>query len=340
MPLFLPLIPVMVTALALSFLSIPFLRYLGFKIKHLDHPAARKIHQTPVPLMGGVAILGASLISLIIFIEPFYFKEGAGILMGAVIMAALGFWDDSRGLSARTKLLGQAGAALVLIYSGVRVNLFQWEAANFGLTMLWVVGVTNAMNLMDNMDGVAGGTAVISAFFYFMIALFNGQYLVGLLGATLVGGSMGFLIYNLRPGYIFLGDCGSLLLGFVLAAMGIKLRFLGYDKEITWMIPVLVMGVPLLDTGLVVWSRLRRGVNPLTTPGKDHLSHRLLLLGLGRVGVLAVIYAGSIVLGATAFMIKSASYGTAYAALAAVSALAGLAVILLERVYYAHGGCK
>ncbi|MBF0526551.1 MAG: undecaprenyl/decaprenyl-phosphate alpha-N-acetylglucosaminyl 1-phosphate transferase, partial [Deltaproteobacteria bacterium] len=140
--------------------------------------------------------------------------------------------------------------------------------------------------------------------------------------------------------YIFLGDCGSLLLGFVLAAMGIKLRFLGYDKEITWMIPVLVMGVPLLDTGLVIWSRLRRGVNPLTTPGKDHLSHRLLLLGLGRIGVLAVIYTGSIVLGTAAFMIKSASYGLAYAVLAAVLALAGLAVILLERVYYAHGACK
>ncbi|MBF0495291.1 MAG: hypothetical protein HQK58_01755 [Deltaproteobacteria bacterium] len=130
MPLFLLLIPVMVTAFALSFLSIPFLRYLGFKTRHLDHPTARKIHQTPVPLMGGVAILGASLISMIIFGEPFYLKEGAGILMGAVIMAVLGFWDDSKGLSARTKLLGQAGAALILIYSGVRVNLFQWEAVN------------------------------------------------------------------------------------------------------------------------------------------------------------------------------------------------------------------
>jgi UDP-GlcNAc:undecaprenyl-phosphate GlcNAc-1-phosphate transferase len=141
--------------------------------------------------------------------------------------------------------------------------------------VLWVVFITNALNLLDNMDGLAGGVAAIAALFFLLLAAMTGQYLVGALAAALLGACIGFLVYNLNPASIFMGDSGALFLGFMLAAVGIKLRFPGNVDFVTWMVPVLVLGLPIFDTTLVVISRLRRGVNPLTTPGKDHLSHRL-----------------------------------------------------------------
>jgi UDP-GlcNAc:undecaprenyl-phosphate GlcNAc-1-phosphate transferase len=140
------------------------------------------------------------------------------------------------------------------------------------------VGITNAMNLLDNMDGLSGGVAMIAAVFFTLLAAMSRQYLVGALAAALVGACAGFLIYNWNPAHIFMGDTGSLFLGFLLAAVGIKLRFPSNSNAITWMIPLLVLALPIFDTTLVFVSRLRRGQNPLTTPGKDHISHRLALL--------------------------------------------------------------
>ena len=157
----------------------------------------------------------------------------------------------------------------------MRISVFPWLWLNIAATLVWVVGITNAMNLLDNMDGLSGGIAAIAALFFLLFAAMSKQYLVGALAAALVGACVGFLFYNLNPASIFMGDTGSLFLGFTLAAVGIKLRFPDNSAFVTWMVPVLVLAVPIFDTTLVIISRLRRGLNPLTTPGKDHLSHRL-----------------------------------------------------------------
>ncbi len=155
------------------------------------------------------------------------------------------------------------------------------------LTVVWVVGITNALNLLDNMDGLAGGIAMIAATYFTLLAAMSGQYFVGALAAATAGACAGFLIYNWNPAHIFMGDAGSLFLGFLLSAVAIKLRFPSNTPLVTWMIPLLVLALPIFDTTLVFLSRLRRGKNPLTTPGKDHISHRLaFLLGSRREAVL------------------------------------------------------
>ena len=143
-----------------------------------------------------------------------------------------------------------------------------------------MIGITNAVNFLDNMDGLSGGVTAIAAAWFLLLSITNGQILVAPFAAALMGASLGFLVYNFNPARIFMGDAGSLFLGFMLAAVGLKLRFPGQPDAMTWMIPVLVLGIPVLDMTLVTISRLRRGVNPWTTAGKDHLSHRLVQLGL------------------------------------------------------------
>ena len=174
------------------------------------------------------------------------------------------------------KLLGQFLAAGVLVLTDVQISILPWPWVNVAATLLWVVGITNAMNLLDNMDGLSAGVTAIAA--ALLPAAGGRQQTVPgrrALAAALLGACIGFLFYNLNPASIFMGDSGSLFIGFILAAVGIKLRFPDNSAIVTWMIPVLVLGVPIFDTTLVFISRLRRGLNPLTTPGKDHLSHRL-----------------------------------------------------------------
>ena len=187
--------------------------------------------------------------------------------------------------------------------------------------MLWVVGITNAMNLLDNMDGLSGGIAMIAAVFFTLLAAMSRQYLVGALAAALAGACAGFLIYNWNPAHIFMGDTGSLFLGFLLSAVAIKMRFPSNSVTVTWMIPLLVLAVPLFDTTLVFVSRLRRGKNPLTTPGKDHLSHRLArLTGSRREAVLlCYLLAGAIGLLAI-FLTQAALPEAIFVALMVVSA--------------------
>jgi UDP-GlcNAc:undecaprenyl-phosphate GlcNAc-1-phosphate transferase len=198
-------------------------------------------------------------------------------------------------LGSYIKLIGQLLAASILVFSGVQVQIFGgW--LDIAITVLWVVGITNALNLLDNMDGLSGGIAMIAAVFFTLLAAMSRQYLVGALAAALAGACAGFLIYNWNPAHIFMGDTGSLFLGFLLAAVAIKMRFPSNSITVTWMIPLLVLALPIFDTTLVFVSRLRRGKNPLTTPGKDHLSHRLArLTGSRREAVLlCYLLAGAI----------------------------------------------
>ncbi|HKP53239.1 MAG TPA: MraY family glycosyltransferase [Chloroflexia bacterium] len=298
-------------ALVVAVLATPLVQRVARRYSVLDAPSARKIHSNPVPLLGGAAIYLAVILSLILLGHIEYVQQTASILIGATFMSMLGLWDDKWGMRPLVKLLGQIGAASILFFSGVSVQFLRNDWLNYAATVAWVVTITNALNLMDNMDGLAGGVAAVASVFFFLVATLTNQYLVAPLAAVLVGACLGFLSYNLRPGAIFMGDTGSLFLGFMLAAVGIKLRFPENYDIVTWMVPVLLLGVPLFDTTLVTLSRIRRGV-PISRGGKDHFSHRLVSLGLTRREAVLVLYLVQGALGVAALVVMQADVVEGY----------------------------
>lgn len=281
-----PLLLVFALALAGSLAATPLARRLAWRLGVTAAPAADRYHSRPTPLLGGLAIYGAVLAVTAFSTGRSELRELAGILGGASLVAFLGAWDDRRPLSPYGKLLGEGLAAGLLAAAGVRVQLLgpaldaPWAAAaDLGLTLLWVLALTNAANLLDNMDGALAGVALVAAAAFALLAQGSGQLLVAPLAAALAGACLGFLAYNRNPASIFMGDAGSLFLGFLLAALGIKLRFPDQTPAASWMVPILVLALPLFDTLLVVISRLRRGLNPLRHGGTDHLTHRLVARG-------------------------------------------------------------
>ncbi len=324
------------SALLLAIGVTPLMRRLALQTGTVDKPAARKIHASPVPLLGGAGIYLAFILVLLFFGDRDYINQTIGIFAGATLMSLMGALDDRWGLGSYIKLLGQLLAAGLLVYSGVQIQLFGgW--LDIALTLIWVVGITNALNLLDNMDGLSGGVAMIAAVYFTVLAAMSDQYLVGALAAALAGASAGFLVYNWNPAYIFMGDAGSLFLGFMLAAVAIKLRFPSNSVTVTWMIPLLVLGLPIFDTSMVFVSRLRRGKNPLTTPGKDHISHRLAhVLGSKREAVL-VCYLIGCALGTAAVFVSQATFGEAIV-LATVSS--GLGAYTLWWMEFRRGGIR
>ncbi|MFN8490594.1 MAG: MraY family glycosyltransferase [Caldilineaceae bacterium] len=295
------------TALILAIGGTPVMRIVALRFGVMDAPNARKIHASPVPRMGGAAIYIAFLLVLIFWGDLRYVNEVIGIFIGATLVSLMGVVDDKWGLGTYIKLFGQLLAASVLIYTGVQVRLF-YNWVDIALTIVWVVSITNAFNLLDNMDGLSGGIAMIAAVFFTLLASLSNQYLVGALAAALAGACAGFLVHNWNPAHVFMGDTGSLFLGFLLAAVGIKLRFPANSKTVTWMIPLFVLAVPIFDTTLVFISRLRRGKNPLTTPGKDHISHRLALLTGSRREAVLLCYLIAGAVGLVAIFLTRASF--------------------------------
>lgn len=324
------------SALMLAIGSTPVMRLVALRFGVIDRPAARKIHTNPVPLLGGAAIYVAFIIVLILFGDRRYIHEVVGIFVGATLVSLMGVVDDRWGLGSYIKLVGQLLAACILIYSGVRVSIWgNW--LDIVVTVGWVVGITNAMNLLDNMDGLSGGIAMIAATFFTLLAVLSDQYLVGTLAAALAGACAGFLVYNWNPAHIFMGDTGSLFLGFLLAAVGIKLRFPSNSDTITWMIPVLVLALPVFDTTLVFISRLRRGLNPLTTPGKDHVSHRLAYLTGSRREAVLLCY---LIVGAVGLSAIFITRATLFEATIVGGALLLVALYAIWWLEFRRGGVR
>jgi UDP-GlcNAc:undecaprenyl-phosphate GlcNAc-1-phosphate transferase len=323
-------------ALIVAIGGTPVMRQVALRLGVIDAPAARKIHSSPVPLLGGAAIYLAFILALFFLGDRRYINEVVGIFIGASLMSLMGVVDDKWGLGSYVKLAGQLLAAAILVYSGVQVRLFaNW--LDIALTVAWVVGITNALNLLDNMDGLSGGIAMIAAVFFTLLAAMSDQFLVGTLAAALAGACAGFLIYNWNPAHIFMGDTGSLFLGFLLASVGIKLRFPANSDTITWMIPLLVLAVPLFDTTLVFISRLRRGKNPLTTPGKDHISHRLAILTGSRREAVLICYLIAGASGLAAVFITQANATEARIVGGAMVLIAAVSIWWLE---FRNGGVR
>ena len=207
-------------------------------------------------------------------------------------MAAIGLWDDRRALPPKIKLALQLIPATVVFIAGVRVNLPLAESSglntflNYLVTICWILFITNAVNFLDNADGIAIMTSASTSAIFLLIAVLNGQELVSILAAAILGASLGFARYNLPlpKSTIFMGDSGSLFLGFLLAVLGVKIRVPTNNIQITWMVPIIVLGLPMFDTTMVFISRKRRGIS-FFQGGVDHTTHRLARLGMDSLSV-------------------------------------------------------
>lgn len=275
-------------------LSVPGVRVLALRLGVVDHPSHTRFSRVPTPLLGGVAIYLAFLCGLALPPRSQLLHAGLGVLAGSTCVALAGLLDDRRRMSAPAKLAAQLVAVAMLVASGSAVALPLPAALNLALTVLWVLAVTNAMNLLDNMDGLAGGAGAIAAGSLALLAARTGDTALAATGAALCGGCLGFWLHNRSPARIFMGDAGSLLVGFLLAALAIQLRFPGLPPTESWAIPVLVLALPLLDTAFVLATRTLAGRNPFTSGGTDHLSHRLVRLGFAPEAAVRALLLGSV----------------------------------------------
>lgn len=330
-----------VLALAAAFGFTPIALRIAHRFEVFDRPGAHKVQESPVPYLGGMAIVVA--FAAVIVVGSFLRAppDGAGqlaLVIGvAVGLSVVGLVDDLRGgLHPILKFVLQFAAALLVWAAGIRIEIFQLPALDAALTVLWIVGIANAFNLLDNMDGLSAGIATIAAGFFFLLAALNDQLAVGALSAALAGCALGFLRHNFHPARIYMGDAGSLFLGFMLAVIGIKLRFEIGPRQVTFMVPVLVLGVAILDTTLVVVSRIVNRLNPLAG-GRDHISHRLVFVGIPVPSAVALIYAAGVALGWLAVVMSRLDVATGFILMGFVLAVAAFVGVMLGLVpIYEH----
>jgi len=305
-----------VATFSLVGLLTPVMRKVAISKQILDAPiSAHKSHTQAVPYLGGVAILiGVVLVShtALIFngLTSDNFWLATSVLAPAVAMGLVGLWDDFKNLPPLPRLIGQSIAGLVvaalLIISKNVANPTGSTYIDAIITAIWVVGICNSINFFDNLDGGAAGTGAISAIFLTYLALNNGQTFIAALSVVVAGGTLGFLIWNKTPARIYMGDAGALFLGVLLATLAIRLNPDTQTLFASFATPILLLAIPILDTCVAVFSRLRRGISPFQG-GKDHLSHRLIRLGISRKLTAISLWILSIVFGLFAVIISLVS---------------------------------
>jgi UDP-GlcNAc:undecaprenyl-phosphate GlcNAc-1-phosphate transferase len=310
----------------------------------VDQPNSRKLHQRPMPLLGGLAIYCGTVVAIMFSLEGQPRGQILGILASGTLLLVTGILDDRGVLHHQIKLfVAMPLAASTLVALGIRFHIASEllpvsrrtaTSLDLGVTLLWLVGITAAFSILDHMDGLVSGVAAIASLFLTLLAILNGQVLVAPLGAAVFGSSLGFLRWNFKPAKIFMGDGGAMFLGFMVSMLGVKLRLPQTPQTIAWMIPVLLLAVPIFDTTLVTISRSRRGLLPFASPGKDHTAHRLANLRLGQRGAVLVIYGAGVFFGVLAVMVSrlSLQQPLLFGAVLALAVLAG--VVLLEKVPY------
>ena len=337
-------------ALVISLVLVPMVRRLAIRREVLDSPGAHKSHNTPVPYLGGVAMVVAFSLAviagaivkqdlsfsggLVTFNRGLVLNRGAStlselfIILGLALgLSVMGLLDDLRGLNPFLRLGIEIGVASALIAYGIQFTSPLPDGLDAIITMIWIVGITNALNLLDNTDGLAAGITGIAGVAFFALAYANDQPFTALLALGLSGCTLGFLKSNFHPAKIYMGDAGSLYLGFLLSYIGLKIR-VNQNETPQLFIPAIVLGVAFLDTTMVVTSRIKRGMSPFEG-GKDHLSHRLLRLGVSvRRGVTIILLGG-----ATCGLIGIALYNirgpAGYWVVLAVFSIAGAVTVLL-----------
>lgn len=319
-------------ALFAAWLLTPLMRRIALRINLVDRPEGRKAHIKVTPLMGGVAVYLSIILASVHFGHTW--PPTLRVLLGAATLLMLtGLLDDRFTLGWRAKLGVQVGVTIWLYAAGLRVQL-HWLPVwlNVIVSSLWLIGITNAVNFLDNMNGLSSGIALIGAAFFALMGAMNDCLGAAVLAAAVSGAALGFLRFNRPRALIFLGDAGSLLLGLMLAGLGLELRFLKNPNYITWMVPVLVLGLPVFDMTLVCISRLRHGLNPLATPGHDHTSHRLARILGSRRRAVAVSWCAALLCGTLGMLVMNASVTTAYLVLGGFLAIfVGLLIVAETR---------
>ncbi len=303
-----------IVALVISFLMTPPVKDFAAKVGAIDVPKdGRRVHDHPIPRMGGIAIFLGFVISLLLFVNMS--TQVMGLLVGAVIIAMMGAVDDIVNLNPWAKLAAQLLAAIVAIRSGLvfdvisNPNVFAEETTIYighlsvPLTIIWIVGCTNAMNLIDGLDGLAVGVAAISSTSMLIVSLLVAEPVVSVILVALTGACLGFMPYNMNPAKIFMGDVGSQLLGFVLATASIMGLF-KFHAVFTFFVPMLSLALPLTDTAFAFCRRISHGQSPFHAD-KGHFHHRLLAMGLSQRQAVAVLYSISAVMGLFAVILAA-----------------------------------
>lgn len=346
--LIIQLLMTLAVAFIASFTATPLVKKLAQRVGAMDIPGEkRRVHDHPIPRMGGLAIFAGFILAVLLFAD--IDVQIRGILIGCVIIAATGAADDIVSLSPWTKLVLQTAAALAAVLSGVRIEVLMnpvfWSQSNYlilnqfsiPVTLIWIVAITNSVNLIDGLDGLAVGVSAISSFTMLIIALLVSDANVALILAALLGSCVGFMPYNLNPAKIFMGDTGALLLGYVLSTVSVLGLFKFY-AVVSFAVPLLALAVPLMDTVFAIVRRVLKGHSPFH-PDRGHFHHRLIDMGLSQKQAVAILYAVSAVLGASAVIWTSSD---AYKALTLlfVFCLCAAAWVLIYKSHHKAGRLK
>lgn len=323
-----------IIAIAIAYLVTPLVIKLATKVGAIDIPKDnRRVHKVPIPRLGGLAIFAGFLVAVLSTIR--LDSKLIGILIGATIIVVMGYFDDKNPLRAKTKLLIQLLAAAVVVYSGVRIEfiskplpfIFNYEndyfilkSLSYPVTIIWIVGVTNAINLVDGLDGLAAGVSVISALTLAVVGFSLGQDSAAILAIILAGSTLGFLPYNFNPAKIFMGDTGSLFLGYTLAVISV-LGALKSTAALSILVPVLAIGFPIFDTVMAIIRRTLKGKSFMEAD-KGHLHHKLLDKGLTQKQAVLTLYSISAILGFGAIALAEATTNVGVILVLAVFCLA------------------
>ena len=298
------------TSFAITLLTTPFARDLAYKFHAVDYPRARGMNKEPVPRMGGLAIVLGFLSAVILltpFMHDFHTRQFFGFIFGGVIIVVIGMLDDVYELSAKFKLFIQIIVALIVVYTGTRIDFIMWPFWQYlkpfsaPMTIIWIIGLINAVNLIDGIDGLAAGVTSIAAICLMVLCILSGSEIAVVLTATLAGSCLGFLPRNFSPAEVYMGDTGSTFLGYVLAVTSCIGVFKSY-AILSVVLAVLAMALPILDT---LFAMLRRAINhkPIMSPDRGHLHHRLVDAGYTHTQAVIILYGLSLVSAVIAVLI-------------------------------------
>ncbi len=308
-------------AFFMSLASTPAVKILAHKVGAIDVPdGKRRVHKAPIPRLGGLAIFFGFMVAVLAFVD--IDSQTRGILIGSLLIVAIGILDDIMQLKASIKLLVQLIAAGVVVYHGVEISaisvpsfitdggILPLKWLSIPITVIWIVGVTNAVNLIDGLDGLAVGISSIATFSLFFIAILAGEPTVALVSAALAGSCLGFLPYNFNPAKIFMGDTGSTFLGFILSVICIQGLFKGY-AIISFIIPFLILGLPIFDTSVAIIRRIH-DKRPIMGADRGHLHHKLIDMGFSQKQTVAILYVIAVLLGLSAVVLIEQGAQTAF----------------------------
>ncbi|MBI4401221.1 MAG: undecaprenyl/decaprenyl-phosphate alpha-N-acetylglucosaminyl 1-phosphate transferase [Nitrospirae bacterium] len=317
-------------AFLLSLYGVPLARRAALKYGMVDHPDGQLKHQRePVPYLGGLAIYLAFLVSLAFTFE--FRQDVLGLVLAGTLVMMLGLIDDFGVLSPGTKLAGQFLAVFVLIKSGIRIEIAALpEWLDLALTVLWMIGIINAFNLLDIMDGLSAGVGLVSAAGLLVVAILNGDTTIAFMLTALAGSLLGFLRYNFHPATIYMGDAGSLFIGLVLGALAMIGQY-GGRHQVSLLSPVLILGIPIFDTWFVMYIRYLRGL-PLFMGSPDHMALRLRQWGMTVPQVVVVSYLATAVLGGIGLVVMSVEEQTALILVGLTAAGLGIVALVMKRV--------